>query len=85
MAQLHLVHHTFVVVLEEIGALCYPATQTAKLLLLQLQAALDPSASAAHPNSKGQVTAPSGANIVTINSRDLMKVQYQATNEPKRK
>ena len=33
--------------------------------LPQLQAALDPSASAPHPSSKGQVIAPSGAHIVT--------------------
>lgn len=64
MARLHVAHHIFAVALEEMGTICCPATQTAKLLP-QLQAASDPSASAPHPSSKGQVTAPSGADTVT--------------------
>lgn len=65
VAQLHLAQHTFPVALEEMGTICYPATWTAKPLLPQLQAALHPSAPAAHPSSRGQATAPSGDSIVT--------------------
>lgn len=113
MAQLHLAHCFSAVALEEVGTSFYPAIWTAKPLLLQLQAALHPSASVPHPSSKGQVIAPSGANTVTdtpkgaegqgyvccnswdlgntfqgssfINSRDLIKVHFQPSNEPKRK
>lgn len=63
--QLHLAQHIFPVALEEMDTICYPATPTAKPLLPQLQAALHPSASAAHPSSRGQAIAPSGATIVT--------------------
>lgn len=57
MAQLHLAHHIFPVALKEMGTICYPETWTARPLVPQLQAALHPSASAAHPSSRGQAVA----------------------------